>query len=397
MSASAHRLFRAGVLAAGIVVTACGMALAQDVPAPAQPYMMMRELRQVQDRVARGDVEAVVKQRALVDQFARQFEQFDDEIWKDGRNARAVLAFVLSGGDPKVLRGLLLRGQPAGVDANLARGVHAFISLRKGEALDYFAGINPLELEPALAGQIALAQAELAARTSFEKALEKLAEARLLAPGTLIEEASLRRQVAILSTQKQFEAADKATEIYFRRFPKSAYAGALKRQVARFIADRPAIDDKAPARLLEIAIERLDRRDRFDMYSEIAKEGVQRGRRDVVNFAGGQALALADEGSPGRPRVQIFLQAMRVASLDAENAKETLEGLKSDSLVKEEAELIAAAQSIANEVNRVGTLTPSDKPEAEWPNELSTTFKHVELARQHLATADQLLAEAEKK
>lgn len=387
-------LIRAGALVAWMLFGG-GIVLAQETPT-VQPYMMMRELRQVQDRVARGDVEAVIKQRTLIDGFAQVFEKLDDEVWKDGRNGRAVLAFVLSGGDPKVLRGLLLRGQPTGIDTNLARGVHAFITNRKGEALDFFAAINPLEQEPAIAGQLALAQAELAARSNLEKALEKLAEARLLAPGTLIEEASLRRQVAILSTKKQFESADKSTEIYFRRFPKSAYAGALKRQIARYVVDRPALDEKTPARLLEIAIDRLDRRDKLDMYLEIAKESVQRGRRDMVDFAAGRALALAEDGSQGRVRAQIFLQSMRVASLEAEKAKEALEGLKSDSLVKEEAELIAAAQSIAGEVNRVSTITPSDKPDPEWLNQLGTTFKHVGLARQGLANADRLLAEAAK-
>lgn len=385
------------VLAAGLLLLPMGEAQAQDAPPGKRPYDMMRELRQMQDRLARGDLDAVTKQRALIEQITAEFEKADDEVWKDARNARSVLAFVLSGGDPKVLRGLLLRGQPTGVDTNLARGVHAFVSNRKGEALEHFANVNPLDLEPALAGQIALAQAELLARSDLGRALQKLAEARLLAPGTLIEEASLRRQISILSSQKRFADADKASEIYFRRFPNSAYAGTLKRQIARMTVDRPAVDEKSPLTLLEAAIDRMSRRDRVDMYLEISKEALQRGRRDIVNFAAGRAEQLTDAATLLRRRTQIYLQAMRVASLDADAAKDALEKLNSDDLAKDDAELIRAAQAIAGQINRVVTVTPSDKPEPEWLNELGATFGNVGRARERLATADKLLAEAASK
>lgn len=387
-------------LAAGLLL-GVGSALAQEPDIPAappgpQPHEMMRELRQVQDRVARGDMEAVIRQRTLVDKLATAFEKFDDAVWKEPRNGRAVLALVLSGADPKVLRTLLLRGQPSSIDVNLARGVHAFKSNRKGEALDHFAAIDALGLEPTLGGPVALAQAEYAARSDLKKALAKLAEARLLAPGTLIEEASLRRQVAILSTMKQFDEADRVSEIYLRRFASSAYAGTLKRQIARYAVERPAIDAKAPATLLETAINRMGPRDKLEMYLEIAREAVSRARRDIIEFAGTHANTLSEDGSPARIRAQIYLQSMKVASLDADKAKAALEGLKSDTLNKEEVELIQAAQAIAGEVNRVVTVTPSDKPEPEWLNELGATFTNVGRARENLALADRLLTEASK-
>ncbi|MGC5083455.1 hypothetical protein, partial [Escherichia coli] len=84
-------------------------------------YDMLRELRQLQDRIAQGDTEALVKQRQMTEAMVEAFAKLDDEIWQDPRNGRAVLAFVLSGGDPKALRNLLLRGQPKSIDANLSR------------------------------------------------------------------------------------------------------------------------------------------------------------------------------------------------------------------------------------------------------------------------------------
>ena len=55
-----------------------------------------------------------------------------------------------------------------------------------------------------------------------------------------------------------------------------------------------------------------------------------------------------------------------------------------------------AAQSIADEINRVGTVTPTDNPDPTWRNELGTTFTNVGKAHSALADADRLLSEAAK-
>lgn len=366
------------------------------LPSGRHAYELMRELRQLQDRVALGDADSILAQRGLIEKITEEFEKADDAVWADARNGRAVIAFVLSGGDVKVLRGLLLRGQPASVDANFGRAIHAFASNRRGEALDHFAAIDPLKLDPSISGQVALAQAELAARTDLDKALEKLDVARLLAPGTLIEEAAFRRQISILSGQKKFARADVMLEIYFRRFPRSGYGGALKRQIVRFMVERPPLNGEAGSALLVTALERLGKRDRQEMYVEMAKEAVGRSRRDIVEFAGEKALALFEDGSPGQYRAKIYLDAMRVASLEADKAKERLEGLKQNTQVKDELELIAAAQAIADEIFRVATVTPTDKPESNWRSELGATFTNVAKAHSRLAEADRLLTEASK-
>ncbi len=366
------------------------------LPSGRHAYELMRELRQLQDRVALGDADSMVAQRGLIEKITEEFEKADDAVWADPRNGRAVIAFVLSGGDVKVLRGLLLRGQPTSINANFGRAVHAFASNRRGDAMDHFAAIDPLTLDPSIAGQVALAQAEHAARTDLDKALAKLDVARLLAPGTLIEEAAFRRQISILSGQKKFERADTMLEIYFRRFPRSGYAGALKRQIVRFMVERPPLEGEASSALLVTALERIAKRDRQEIYVEMAKEAVSRSRRDIVVFAGERALALAEEGSPGQHRAKVYLEAMHVASLEADKAKDALEALKPNVQAKDEQELIVAAQAIADEIFRVATVTPTDKPESTWRSELGATFTNVAKAHSRLAEADRLLTEASK-
>lgn len=366
------------------------------LPSGRHAYEMMRELRQLQDKVANGETDAILAQRPLIEQMAEEFTKADDAVWLDPRNGRAVLTYVLSGGDVKVLRALLLRGQPKSIDQNLGRAIHAFASNRRGDALELFGKTNPFTLDPTLAGPFALAQAEFMARTDLEKALEKLDVARLLGTGSLIEEAALRRKIQILSGQKKFAEADRMMEIYFRRFPKSGYSGGMKRQVLRYVGERPPFESDAQSNPIVAALDRLSPRDRLDMYVEMAKEAAMRGRRDIANFAGEKALAMAEEGSVAQVRTKVYVDALRIASLDSVKIRATLEDLKPSVKGKDELELIAAAQSIADEINRVGTVTPTDQPDPSWRAELGQTFNNVGKAHSALGQADRLLAEAAK-
>ena len=366
------------------------------LPSGRHAFEMMRELRQLQDKVANGETDAILAQRPLIEKMAEEFEKADDAVWTDPRNGRAVLTYVLSGGDVKVLRGLLMRGQPKSIEANLGRAIHAFASNRRGDALEHFGKIDPFKLDATIAGPLALAQAEFAARTDVEKALEKLDVARLLGTGSLIEEAALRRKISILSGQKKFVEADRMMEIYFRRFPRSGYSGGMKRQVLRFVADRPQFEGDSQPKAIIAALGRLAPRDRLEMYVEMTKEAAGRARRDIVTFAGEQVLALAEDGSPAQARAKVYMAALQVASLESVKVRASLEDMKPTVSGKDELELIAAAQSIADEINRVGTVTPTDNPDPTWRNELGTTFTNVGKAHSALADADRLLSEAAK-
>lgn len=366
------------------------------LPSGRHAYEMMRELRQLQDKVANGETDAILAQRPLIEQMADEFSKADDAVWDDPRNGRAVLTYVLSGGDVKVLRALLLRGQPKSIEPNLGRAVHAFASNRRGDALEHFGKLNPFTIDPSLAGPLALAQAEFIARTDLDKALEKLDVARLLGTGSLIEEAALRRKIAILSGQKKFAEADRMMEIHFRRFPKSGYAGGMKRQVLRFAPDRPPFDSEAQTNPIVAAFDRLPPRERLDMYLEMSKEAAMRARRDIVNFAGEKVLAMAEEGSAAQVRAKVYLASLQVASLDSVKIRAALEDMKPLVANKDDLELISAAQAIADEINRVGTVTPTDNPDPSWRNELGKTFTNVGKAHASLAEADRLLSEATK-
>ena len=90
---------------AGALLALLGAAQAEEVEAPLrEPYQLVRTLQALQDEIARGNLEAHNAQPGLLKRLGEEFQKADPGVWKDPRNSRAVVTFLLSGGSPQVVR-----------------------------------------------------------------------------------------------------------------------------------------------------------------------------------------------------------------------------------------------------------------------------------------------------
>jgi chemotaxis protein MotC len=365
--------------------------LAEEAPAR-EPAELVRALRIAQDRIAQG--EGAQSQRALLVETAEQLAKARESAWKEPRNARAAVAFVLSGGDPRVLRRVLALGPLAGMDVKLVQGVLAYAEGRQAEALDLLSPIDARLQDGSLAGHVALIQAELVAKKDTRRAAALLDDARLLAPGTLIEEAALRRQATLAATVEDRAQLDALSMQYLRRFPRSAYAAGFRRQFAADVAAKPGVDDARLGRL-EAALAGLDAGDRRELYLMVAKEALVKGRAELVRFAAPRAAALAGADSAERVRAGLY-EAAALATGDApDKAAVALAALSKGGLEAEDGELLEAAAGVAE---AVATLPgPSATLEAAQREEAMAGMAGAELARRAIARVDQMLSEVIRK
>ena len=82
---------------------------------------------------------------------------------------------------------------------------------------------------------LSLAQAMLTSRTNPERAFEYFEKARLLLPGTLVEEAALRQIVVLAAKTSNKERFSRAAISYLSRFRRSAYVAGFETQLASHI------------------------------------------------------------------------------------------------------------------------------------------------------------------
>jgi chemotaxis protein MotC len=317
---------------------------------PPEPFQLVRALRSLQDRIARGDAAAYLSFREELSQLTEQLGRARDEAWKDPRNVRAAVALVLSGGDPRVLQPLV--SQLAGQELTLVRGALAYGQNNNAEAMELLADVDARTLDPSVAGHIALVQAELLAKKDRKKSLTLLAEARLLAPGTMIEEAALRREVALAVESSDPDRFETSTIQYLRRFENSVHMPNFRRQWAVDVATHGMADDPVRRSRLDGTLELLSASQRQDIYLSVAWEGLKGGAVDLVRWAAGNATRLASEDSVQHLRSKLCQAAVLIVTHDFDRGLSTLESISADALNADETALLAAALRVAKQIRR---------------------------------------------
>lgn len=329
-----------------------------------QPYVLIRTLRTVQDQVARGNIDAFKTQKLLLRDLSEQMRSLPPEVWDDTRNVRAAVYYVLTGGDPRVLTVVAGHKTPIYVPRRVIKGALAFGEGRQNEASSSFETIVPRTLDSSIAGIVALIKGTLAARKDSKAAIALFDEARLLSPGTLIEESALRQELLLLARDGELKRFDLLATQYWRRFPGSLFARTFRRQFFAGVAHQDFKGGSAWIPRAETEIARMPEGDRPGLYLSIAQEAIKGGHIDVVNFAAENAAKVYRSGSLEMQRANLYRAAALVATDQAQAGIELLGTLVRDRFSPQDREIYDAAAGVGAEVLRAPSLT-QDLSEAQ--------------------------------
>ena len=184
---------------------------------PLQPYQMVRSLQLVQDRIASGDHAALPMQNKLLEMIDTRLRVAGRQDFADKRNFHAMLVYAMSGGNPATIEAVLLRLQLDKSDMTLAEGVLDYLRGRQGEARSALANVDPMTVAPELGAFLALVKASIVTTGDAAAASKLFDQARLLGPGTLVEEAALRRSLSLATTLGDTDRFLRASSQYVRR------------------------------------------------------------------------------------------------------------------------------------------------------------------------------------
>ncbi|MGX1101199.1 hypothetical protein [Amorphus sp. MBR-141] len=282
----------------------------------APPYQLVRTLQTLQDNIAAGSSAALAAQKVLLARLDRDLLAADPALWAERRNAEALVVYTLSGGRPEVTRELLSRDPAPNVDERLLRGALAYVQGRESEARKLLGDQDPLALPANLAGQVALAQATLTLASDTTKSLQLLDLARLLSPGTLVEEAALRREIYVVSEQNDVDKFEQLARQYLRRFRHSVYAGNFRQRFAAALTRMSFIDDPTQFQRLDLLLADIDDDSRRELYLVVARAAVNGGKTAVAAMAAERALQSATPGSRDRARALLYRGAALAVTPD---------------------------------------------------------------------------------
>jgi hypothetical protein len=130
------------------------------------------------------------------------------------------------------------------------------------------------------------------------------------------------------------------------------HMGNFRRQLAVDVATRGMADDPARRSSLEATLESLTAGQRQDLYFSIAWEGLKGGGVDLVRWAAANAASLADEDSAEHLRSKLCEAAVLVVTDEFDKGMSMLRSIPPDRLNDQEADLLAAALRVAEQVRR---------------------------------------------
>jgi len=214
-----------------IIGRAVGLLLLSAVQSPAafaedglQPYQLVRSLQLVQDRIAAGDHAALPMQAKLLEMTDTRLRAAGAQDFSDPKNFRALLVYGMSGGNPVTVEVAASRAQTDPQSLAIAKGIISYLNGRPAEAIEALKPIDPMTLPSDIGAFLALVKGSLLATEEPAEALKLLDDARLLGPGTLVEEAALRRSVGIAAAKGDAARFALASTQYVEDYLYSPYA-----------------------------------------------------------------------------------------------------------------------------------------------------------------------------
>ncbi|MFY8098541.1 MAG: chemotaxis protein MotC, partial [Allorhizobium sp.] len=352
------------MLLSGLIVFSVGsFGHAQSVDETLEPYRMLRSLQFVQDTVVRGDHSAAEMQRFMLGTIDERLRTADPKVFQDPRNVDAALIYAMSGGNPATLEFLVARDIDGNFDNRVSDALRKYLS-GKGTLIAKTLGDVATEYKNEKIGPyLALVAGNVTLTTDPVAALKFYDWARLTAPGTIVEEAALRRSLAVAVDAKNVEKASLYANGYARRFLYSPYASQFADLFVRFVVEHYDVlkpDD------IEATLGYMDTDRRREVYLRIAREAAIAGRKPLATMAAEQAKLLSGTEEGADALAKLYGSLVKVPTENVDDAMATLMQVPEEALSPRDRALRRAAETVAKEVLRKPEPVPATQmPPAE--------------------------------
>lgn len=344
-----RRLSLSLLLSALAVLPAGSLSLAQTVDETLEPYRMLRSLQFVQDTVVRGDHSAADMQRFMLGTIDERLRTADPKIFQDPRNVDAALIYAMSGGNPATLEYLVARDVDGNFDNRVSDALRKYLN-GKGTLIAKSLGDMATEYKNAKIGPyLALVAGNVTLTKDPAAALKFYDWARLTAPGTIVEEAALRRSLAVAVEAKIVDKASLYANGYARRFLYSPYASQFADLFVRFVVEHY---DVLKPEDIEATLGYMDTDRRREVYLRVAREAAIAGRKELTTMAAEQAKLLSGTEEGADALAKLYGSLVGVPTENVDDAMAVLMKIPEEALSPRDRALRQAAETVAKEVLR---------------------------------------------
>lgn len=336
------------LISVGLASSQAAALRAEEAPSLAPPYLMIRTLQSIQDKVINGDLESVEMQRFLLGEIDKRLRTIDMAVFDDPRNVDAALIFAMSGGNPETLDILAERDIEGNFDNRVTSILRRYLSGRGATALKQLKDVVPEYRNTRIGPYLELIGANALMEKESEAALKFFDWARVEAPGTIIEEAALRRSLGITSTKGDARRALPYARRYARRFMNSPYASQFADIFVSLAIDHTTA---LPPDEIKAVLSLIERKRQREIYLRLGRRAAISGNKLLTDFAAREARRLSAPEDAGQLALaELYSGIVNIPSDGINEVLERLADIPDKSLSPKDRFLRDAARIIAEEV-----------------------------------------------
>ncbi|NKM21705.1 chemotaxis protein [Rhizobium laguerreae] len=353
-----------GFMALGLAMLSPAAANAQD-PDDLAPYKMLRSLQFVQDSVVTGDHSAGEMQRFMLGTIDTRLRTVEPSIFDDDRNVDAALIYTMSGGNPQTLEYLIAHDVNGYFDNRVTDVLRKYLS---GKGLLVAKTLQETAREyrdKKIGPYLALIGGNVLIATKPTDALDLYDQARLAAPGTIVEEAALRRSLAICVDKGMLDRGMAYSQRYVRRFLHSPYASQFADLFVTLVVGHD--HDVKPQDVIDI-LSFMDAPRQREVYLRIARAAAISGKPELARMAVGRVQSLGGTDNAFGPLADFYGGMAGLPTEDIDQAAKNVSGIDGNALSRRDQALQKAARSVAEQILRApdpASLTQASNPNTD--------------------------------
>lgn len=337
-----------------------------------EPYKMLRSLQFVQDSVVLGDHSAAEMQRFMLETIDKRLREADPSIFEEPRNIDATLIYAMSGGNPATLEYLVARDVDGNFDNRVTDALRKYLS-GKGTLIAKTLGDMVTEYrDTKIAPYLALVAGNVTIPRDPAAALKFYDWARLTAPGTIVEEAALRRSLAVAVEGNMVDKAGAYANRYARRFLHSPYASQFADLFVQLVVEHNDVYD-LPS--IESILAYMDADRQREVYLRIARQAAIKGHNELAREAADKAKLLSGTGEGADALAKLYGGLAGIPTNEVGAAIAAIAAIPDEILSPSDRALRDAAAAIADEVVRkpeLNSQAQAPEPKVEPSNQAST-------------------------
>jgi chemotaxis protein MotC len=341
------------------------------------PYMMLRSLQFVQDSVVLGDHSAGEMQEFMLTALDRRLRSAEKSVFDDVRNVDAAMIYEMSGGDPTTLEFLISHDTAGNFDSRVTEVLRKYLSGKGFLVVKTLAETATEYRDKKIGPYLSLVAANVMSAKQPKAALKFYDWARLTAPGTIVEEAALRRSVALTTKAGMVTKALGYSQRYARRFLRSPYAG----QFADLFVNLVVKYDKDIGRDDIVSILAfMDAPHQREIYLRVARSAAIAGKLDLAAYVASRARDMTGDGTGHLQSLASFYGGVAtILTPDIGVALRDINGIPESELDPRDRALRRAAKAVAQ-----ADLQPPDS-DSLTQSEISNMSDEANIERDAIA------------